>query len=61
MGLWKETLRGSHWVILHCILVGIIFAQGETNSNDGMHVLVYLFISVYALWYDYVEKFVFRV
>ncbi|XP_078155831.1 leucine-rich repeat receptor protein kinase HPCA1-like isoform X2 [Carex rostrata] len=35
MGLWKETLRGSHWVILLCILVGIIFAQGDTNLNDG--------------------------
>jgi Leucine-rich repeat (LRR) protein len=34
MGLWKKTFRGSHWVFLLCILIGIIFAKGDTNSND---------------------------
>lgn len=44
MGLWKETLRGSHWVILLCILVGIIFAKGDTNNDDGMYFVNFLLV-----------------
>ena len=50
MGLWKETLRGSHWVILLCILVGIIFAQGDTNSDDCMYFVNFLLVLFWCMF-----------
>ncbi|KAJ4766781.1 Leucine-rich repeat protein kinase family protein [Rhynchospora pubera] len=35
MGLSKGSFRGSHWVFLLSILLRLIFAQGDTNSNDA--------------------------